>query len=54
MLKKDRSKKGGKIAIKHLNQLLNQSYKNKQNTSDKIDNYETYNLVSKIKSFFNF
>jgi hypothetical protein len=40
MLKKDRSKKGGKIAIKHLNQLLNESYKNKQNTSERVDNYE--------------
>jgi hypothetical protein len=40
MLKKDRKKKGGKIAVKHLNQLLNESYKNKNKTSDRIDNYE--------------
>ena len=40
MLKKDRRKNGGKIAVKHLNQLLNESYKNKKNTSERIDNYE--------------
>jgi len=40
MLKKDKPRKGGKIAIKHLNQLLNESYKNKKNTSERVDNYE--------------
>ena len=40
MLKKDRNKKGGKIAVKHLNRLLNESYKNKKNTSERVDNYE--------------
>lgn len=32
--------KGGKIAIKDLNKLLNESYKNKNKTSKTVDNYE--------------
>ena len=32
--------KGGKIAVKDLNKLLNESYKNKNKTSKTVDNYE--------------
>ena len=33
-------RKGGKIAVKDLNKLLNESYKSKNKTLDRIDNYE--------------
>jgi hypothetical protein len=33
-------KKGGKIAVKDLNKLLNESYKSKNKTLDRVDNYE--------------
>ena len=40
---------GGKIAIKHLKELLNETYKNKGNNTDIIDN--KYKWVTKVTSF---
>jgi hypothetical protein len=33
-------KKGGKITVNMMGKLLNESYKNKKNTSERVDNYE--------------
>jgi hypothetical protein len=38
MVFEDKRKNGGKIAVKHVNQLLNESYKNKDRTNTNKDN----------------
>jgi hypothetical protein len=43
-------KKGGKIAVKDLNKLLNESYKSKNKTLDRVDNYELDKELSTDKT----
>jgi hypothetical protein len=43
-------KKGGKIAVKDLGKLLNESYKSKNKTLDKINNYELDKELSTDKT----
>jgi hypothetical protein len=43
-------RKGGKIAVKDLNKLLNESYKSKNKTLDRVDNYELDKELSTDKT----